>query len=142
MSAKSKTITATVHGEPIQRSYAKLVMGNGRLLDNKNNVNSRLHRWQELINDQLKTVAKAERWTTPIEGPIELEVAFYLPKPKTVKRKYPFVKTKLDMLVRSVLFGVAPQIIGRQEQIVKMSVTKLYTVGDPFTTISVTRLPS
>ena len=136
------TITATIHGEPIQRSYAKLVMGNGRLLDNKNDVNSRLNRWQELINDQLKTVAKAERWATPLAGPVELEVTFYLPKPKTVKRKYPYVKTKLDMLLRSVLFGVAPQIVGKQEQIVKISASKLYTVGDPFTTISVTRMPS
>ena len=42
----------------------------------------------------------------PLEGPLSLEVAFYLPRPKTVKRPLPTAKPDVDKLLRGLLDGL------------------------------------
>jgi Holliday junction resolvase RusA-like endonuclease len=92
-------------------------------------VNSKKHKaWRTAIVNEVIATLPAD-WE-PIDGPCELIVMFYLPKPATVKRSAPSVAPDLDKLVRSV--GDALAIAGvytDDSRITRISARKLYAQG-------------
>lgn len=76
----------------------------------------------------------------PYDGPLRVQVTFYLPKPRTVTRELPSVKPDLDKLQRALgdMLTIAG-IITDDARIVTWHSSKRY--GDPSTVIhGITRL--
>jgi len=72
-----------------------------------------------------KKVREAVEDYTPLEGPLGVNLTFYLPRPKTVKRKDHTVKPDIDKLERAVLDGLK-HILGDDSHIVDIHTTKVY----------------
>lgn len=106
-----------VFGEPAPQG-SKTIM-RGRLVESS----KKLPAWRKAIADAAKEL---NEYT---EEPVEVLIIFYLPKPKTVKRKYPSVKPDLDKLCRAVGDGITGILIKDDSQIVELSARKEY--GQP-----------
>ena len=62
---------------------------------------------------------------TPLEGALGVNLTFYMPRPKTVKRKDHTVKPDIDKLERAVLDGLK-HVLGDDSHIVTITNTKVY----------------
>jgi Holliday junction resolvase RusA-like endonuclease len=69
-----------------------------------------------------------EQWGSdaPLEGPVNVWLAFALPRPKSVKRPHPSVKPDIDKLARAVLDGMTGIVFQDDAQVVYLSATKAY----------------
>ena len=75
--------------------------------------------WEVTIREQLPMVA------TPLDGPLGVQLAFYLPRPKTVAREYPSVVPDIDKLARAVLDGLKGVIVD-DSRVVDLTCNKRY----------------
>jgi Holliday junction resolvase RusA-like endonuclease len=128
-------VSFSVSGDPASQGSHAIM--NGRIVQ----VNSKKHKaWRTAIVNEVIATLPAD-WE-PIDGPCELIVMFYLPKPATVKRSAPSVAPDLDKLVRSV--GDALAIAGvytDDSRITRISARKLYAQGiEPGASIAVKAL--
>jgi Holliday junction resolvase RusA-like endonuclease len=128
-------VSFSITGDPASQGSHAIM--NGRIVQ----VNSKKHKaWRTAIVNEVITTLPAD-WE-PIDGPCELIVMFYLPKPASVKRSAPSVAPDLDKLVRSV--GDALAIAGvytDDSRITRISARKLYAQGiEPGATITVATL--
>jgi Holliday junction resolvase RusA-like endonuclease len=57
--------------------------------------------WRDAIRAEART-----RIPVPLQGPVTVEIMFFLAKPKSVKRETPCVRPDLDKLIRSTLDGL------------------------------------
>jgi Holliday junction resolvase RusA-like endonuclease len=116
-------VSFSITGDPASQGSHAIM--NGRIVQ----VNSKKHKaWRTAIVNEVIATLPAD-WE-PIDGPCELIVMFYLPKPATVKRSAPSVAPDLDKLVRSV--GDALAIAGvytDDSRITRISARKLYAQG-------------
>jgi Holliday junction resolvase RusA-like endonuclease len=116
-------VSFSVTGDPASQGSHAIMQG--RIVQ----VNSKKHKaWRTAIVNEVIATLPAD-WE-PIDGPCELIVMFYLPKPATVKRSAPSVAPDLDKLVRSV--GDALAIAGvytDDSRITRISARKLYAQG-------------
>jgi Holliday junction resolvase RusA-like endonuclease len=116
-------VSFSVSGDPASQGSHAIMQG--RIVQ----VNSKKHKaWRTAIVNEVIATLPAD-WE-PIDGPCELIVMFYLPKPATVKRSAPSVAPDLDKLVRSV--GDALAIAGvytDDSRITRISARKLYAQG-------------
>lgn len=64
--------------------------------------------------------------TEQLEGPLEMEVMFFIRKPKTVKREYPEVKPDLDNLEKALKDALNGVVYRDDAQIVRKISCKLY----------------
>jgi Holliday junction resolvase RusA-like endonuclease len=116
-------VSFSITGDPASQGSHAIM--NGRIVQ----VNSKKHKaWRTAIVNEVIATLPAD-WE-PIDGPCELIVMFYLPKPATVKRSTPSVAPDLDKLVRSV--GDALAIAGvytDDSRITRISARKLYAQG-------------
>jgi Holliday junction resolvase RusA-like endonuclease len=116
-------VSFSVSGDPASQGSHAIM--NGRIVQ----VNSKKHKaWRTAIVNEVIATLPAD-WE-PIDGPCELIVMFYLPKPATVKRSAPSVAPDLDKLVRSI--GDALAIAGvytDDSRITRISARKLYAQG-------------
>lgn len=62
----------------------------------------------------------------PIDGPVSLRVAFYVPRPKSTRRDRPTVKPDLDKLLRATLDALTGIAFGDDAQVVVVSASKDY----------------
>ena len=60
------------------------------------------------------------------EGAVEVALTFIMLKPKTVKRKEPFVRPDLDKLIRAVLDGLTDVAYLDDQQVTHIQATKVY----------------
>lgn len=73
------------------------------------------------------------------EGPIKVELRFYLPRGKTVRRQQPHVKPDLDKLVRAVLDAMTGYCYKDDGQVVIIEAMKEYAdFGHPGVEIRLT----
>ena len=72
------------------------------------------------------SAAKA-RGVEKLDGPVEVEMRFALPKPKTVMRKQPTVAPDVDKLARAVADALNGVCWSDDAQVCKLVVTKLYS---------------
>ena len=116
-------VSFSITGDPASQGSHAIMQG--RIVQ----VNSKKHKaWRTAIVNEVIATLPAD-WE-PIDGPCELIVMFYLPKPATVKRSTPSVAPDLDKLVRSV--GDALAIAGvytDDSRITRISARKLYAQG-------------
>lgn len=85
-----------VHGLPVPQG-SKVVM-RGRLVDVRS---KELKAWRRAI------AAAATNANVPIEiDAVRVSLTFYLPRPKTVLRKFPSVRPDLDKLARACLDAI------------------------------------
>jgi Holliday junction resolvase RusA-like endonuclease len=101
----------------------------GPYLDNsdratKTRKSGSLKRWKQAINGE----AKVEMWargTEAIEGPVSVELVFYMPAPKR-RNARPAVKPDVDKLARAVLDGLTGSAFADDGQVVELKASKRY----------------
>ena len=70
-----------------------------------------------------------------MEGPVAIELDFFLLKPRTIKRDYPTVPPDLDKLIRAVLDALTGIVYRDDSQVISIVASKSY--GDPGVNISI-----
>ena len=83
---------------------------------------------------EVRRVVREEQARTGAEaivGPVSLHLLFYLPRPKTVTRRWPEVRPDGDKLERAVWDALKGLLIGDDAQVVEWSGRKLYADGRP-----------
>jgi len=85
-----------VDGLPVPQGSMKVI--HGRIIHNKG---SELAAWRSAI-----ALTARQSGARPLTDAIHIEITFYLPKPRTVKRPEPSVAPDLDKLIRAVLDGL------------------------------------
>ncbi len=88
--------------------------------------------YQEYISVK---AAEAMQGSKIFEGPIEVELRFYLKEPKSKNMKYPLKRPDIDNLSKSVLDGMNGFVYNDDKQIIKLVLYKFY--GEPRTEIKV-----
>ena len=72
--------------------------------------------------------------------PVQLNITFHLPRPRTVNRWLPWVKPDLDKLVRAVCDGLQGKYYKEDSQICRMVLDKVYANVVPFVEIEARRM--
>ena len=72
-----------------------------------------------------------------IEGPVAMQLNFYMLKPRTVKRDMPTVPPDLDKLIRAVLDAFTGIVYLDDAQVVEIYSSKSY--GDPGLELTITQ---
>ena len=120
-----------IPGEPIPQGSHSVNRKTGHLFD----ANARLKAWRKeagvALDQYIGTWFGA--WE-PFDGPLHVDVTFYLPRGKTVTRELPSVKPDLDKLQRALgdMLTIAG-IITDDARITRWSPRKRY--GEPSTVI-------
>lgn len=96
-------ISYFIEGEPAPQGSKTGFVKNGRVVMVE--ASKKVKPWREAVT--IKT-AQHMSWETlnPLTEPVEIALVFYLPKPKTVNRRWPSVKPDLDKLIRSTFDGL------------------------------------
>ncbi len=96
-------ISYFIDGEPAPQGSKTGFVKNGRVVMVE--ASKKVKPWREAVT--IKT-AQHMSWETlnPLTEPVEIALVFYLPKPKSVNRKWPSVKPDLDKLIRSTFDGL------------------------------------
>ncbi len=108
-----------LHGKPVITSSAK-----------------GLGTWRRLVADVAQNHAPKEPW----EGPVEIELEFGLPKPKSApkrKRVWPDKRPDLDKLTRAVLDALTYVVFADDSQVVRIHASKDY--GPPGVVVEIRR---
>ena len=117
-------IRLDVYGDPAPQGSKRVF--NGRVVEASG---EKLKRWRK----QIAEACEQYKENNIILGPVALEVDFYLPRPKTVKRSAPIVPPDLDKLVRAVGDGIGQSglIWGDDSQITAIQASKRYADDRP-----------
>lgn len=106
-----------VYGVPIPQGSKNVYRG--RLVEAQG---AKLKIWRE----EVKTAAANHYIGEPLEGPIRLEVTFWMPRPKTVKRDLPTVPPDADKLLRGCNDALTGTIFVDDAQVVDCLLQKRY----------------
>lgn len=106
-----------VYGVPIPQGSKNVYRG--RLVEAQG---AKLKIWRE----EVKTAAANHYTAEPLEGPIRLEVTFWMPRPKTVKRDLPTVPPDADKLLRGCNDALTGTIFVDDAQVVDCLLQKRY----------------
>jgi len=85
-----------VFGVPAPQG-SKRHVGNGRMIE----ASKYLPAWRKAIELECQSL-----FEEPMDGALEVELWFYLPRPSSVSRMYPTVMPDTDKLCRAVLDGL------------------------------------
>lgn len=114
-------IAIEVFGLPAPQGSKRII--HGRLVEASS---AKLNKWRKEITSVASTYLHTNGWE-PFEGPVQLRITFYLPRPKTVKRDLPTVPPDLDKLIRAVGDGLTDaQVWGDDSQVVSLVCEKVY----------------
>jgi len=123
-------LTIDVIGRPSPQGSKKSI-GNNRFIESS----KYLPAWRTAVQEAATAAITDQGWEMAT-GPVELEITFYMPRPKTVpiaKRPEPITPPDIDKLIRGVADALT--IAGAYEddaQIVKVIALKNYAdVRDP-----------
>jgi crossover junction endodeoxyribonuclease RusA len=86
----------SVEGLPAPQGSKKHV-GNGRMVE----ASKYLPAWRKAIETECKNL-----FEEPMDGALEVELWFYLPRPSSISREFPTVMPDVDKLVRGCLDGM------------------------------------
>lgn len=111
-------ITFRVYGEPAPKG-SKRHVGHGRMIESS----KKLPAWMQAIKQE----ASKNRPSAPIDGPVDVSMDFYLPRPKRPRYDVPAVKPDADKLARSILDGLeAAGILKNDSRVTHLQATKHY----------------
>ena len=109
----------SVEGLPAPQG-SKRHVGNGRMIE----ASKYLPAWRKAIETECQSL-----FEEPMDGALEVELWFYLPRPSSVSRKYPNVMPDLDKLCRAVGDGLTNGgAIADDARIVDLHAYKRYSV--------------
>ena len=103
-------------GSPVPQGSMKVI--NGRVLHSQG---SALAVWRSTIAFNAKLAG-----ATPLDGAMEIQMVFIMPRPKTVKRTHPTVAPDLDKLVRAVLDALTNICYLDDAQVTDIRACKIY----------------
>ncbi len=130
-------LTLSVIGDPASQGSHAIM--NGRIVQ----VNSSKHKaWRSAVHNAALEAMPAD-WQ-PIDEACELQVIFFMPKPKSVKRELPTVSPDLDKLVRAIGDSLQSSgVVTDDSRFCRISARKVYAQGiEPGATITVKTLMS
>ena len=135
-------IAFTVAGIPAPKGSARAIKRGGYavLVASSSDANKRAQSsWAAAVGWAAK-IAWAGR--PPFDGPVGVDVTFYVPRPKSVTREYPEVKPDADKLLRCTLDALTGIAYRDDAQVIAPHPTKLYANdGQPGASIEVYRYP-
>jgi crossover junction endodeoxyribonuclease RusA len=109
----------SVEGLPAPQGSKKHV-GNGRMVE----ASKYLPAWRKAIKTECQSL-----FEEPMDGALEVELWFYLPRPSSISRDYPTVMPDVDKLVRGCLDGmVKGGAIVDDSRVVDLHAYKRYSV--------------
>lgn len=102
--------------------------------------NPGLKYWSDLVRLGAETVM-GER--EPLDDAVSAKVTFYMPRPKTVIRKYPTPKPDLDKLQRAVFDSLTGVCYHDDCQVISVQAQKLYADEEhpPGVELTIERFP-
>ena len=116
-----------VPGRPSPQGSKKSV-GGGRFIE----ASKYLPAWRKAVTEYAIYAATEHAWET-LDGPVTLEVVFYMERPATIKitkRPHPVVPPDVDKLVRGVSDALSDAgVWGDDSQVVKLVAFKRYADG-------------
>lgn len=87
-------------------------------------ANKNLPAWRRLVKEKLEA---ANSSCEPFLGPVSLDVMFFMPRPKSVKRELPTTKPDLDKLIRSINDSATDAgVLVDDSQVVEIVAYKVY----------------
>jgi len=87
-------------------------------------ANKNLPAWRRLVKDKLEA---ANTDCQPFLGAVSLDVMFFMPRPKSVKRELPTTKPDLDKLIRSINDSATDAgVLVDDSQVVEIVAYKVY----------------
>ena len=94
-------ITFTAYGTPIPQGSTKAFMRPGMKFPIVTADNAKTKPWRQAIVDACRSLLAGRQ---PLEGPVEVRVVFYLPRPKSAPKRItePSKKPDLDKLARAL----------------------------------------
>ena len=105
-----------VDGLPVPQGSMKVM--NGRVIHNKG---SELAAWRSAV-----ALTARQHGARPTPDPVKIEMRFFMPRPKTVKRPEPSVAPDLDKLIRAVLDGLTAIAYIDDGQVTEIVAQKAY----------------
>jgi Holliday junction resolvase RusA-like endonuclease len=86
------------------------------------NDNPRTKPWADAVT----LIARTQSQGRILNGALKVSLAFYVPRPKTVKRALPSTKPDLDKIVRATLDALNGVLITDDGRVVELSARKQY----------------
>lgn len=125
-------LTVRVLGhEPAPQGSMNALIVRGRAIVVPDNA-PKLKTWRRHVSEAAKSAALAAGWY-PFDGPTEVVVHVYLPRPKSTPARilWPFRKPDVDKLARAILDALSPDAIVDDARIVHLDVWKHYADERP-----------
>ena len=110
-----------VEGDPVPKGRGR-IMSSGNKRWNVTPAKTRLY--EAAVRETAQTAMYS--WPVPFEGPLYVKLTFWLPRPKSVTRMWPFVKPDLDNLAKAVLDGLNGVVFHDDAQVCCMDLAKHY----------------
>lgn len=123
---KTAPLLIRVIGQPAPQGSKRLV---GRhLIESSAGVQP----WRDSVAWAARSAAHAAHWTQP-DGPVAVDVRFYLPRPAAARRRrFPHTRPDLDKLIRSTLDALTTSgVVVDDARVVKIDAAKLYADEQP-----------
>jgi Holliday junction resolvase RusA-like endonuclease len=124
-------ISFTVYGNPAPKGSMKAFMRPGCKFPIVTHDNTRTRPWSEAVKWAAKEQVKGDEIAIP-EGPIQIDVQFYMPRPKSCPKfaHYHTKRPDLDKLLRCVEDALTGIVWKDDAQVCSVTTAKFYTAGD------------
>lgn len=110
-----------VNGLPAPQG-SKRHVGGGRMIEASKKVGP----WREAVKEAVSLLS-----FTPFDGPLFIDIQFFVQKPKTVKRERPTVPPDLDKLVRGLFDALTIANVWMDDAlVVEVTASKSYSTED------------
>lgn len=121
-------LSLTVYGIPIPQGSTKAFMRPGMKHPVVTADNVKTKPWRQAIVDAARS---RPNWRPSVEGPVEVRVVFYLPRPKSAPRRVaePAKKPDLDKLLRAVCDALTAAAVWRDDAQVVLAVARKAFAG-------------
>lgn len=122
-----------VHGVPIpQGSKSAFVVG-GRAVITEGKKSASLKEWRAAIAACARLWLQQNGSPAPLDGPVSVDVVFYLPRPKSAPKRVivPATKPDADKLVRSTLDALSKIAYTDDARIVDLNIRKRFAIDSP-----------
>lgn len=112
-----------VEGDPVPK-------GRGRIMSSGNKrwqvTPARTRMYEHHVSDIAARAMIDACRLEPFDGPLYVKLTFWLPRPKSVTRMWPFARPDLDNLTKSVLDGLNGVVFHDDAQVCCMDLAKHY----------------
>lgn len=122
-------LTFVVEGTPVPQGSKTAAVINGRAV--MFDSNKKLKAWRSDVTLVARHAAEGMEPFDDTDG-LEIELAFFMLRPKSVTRSMPTTKPDLDKLVRAVMDSITDAGVWADDsKVVKIYATKSYTIDTP-----------